>query len=315
MIIEALLRYNWHKQIIPPKWLRFLYRSKILHSTTSVSLPFEIDFFGMRYKGDITNSLDFHCYFYGAFEKGHLFFWNDVASAIFDKKGVYVDIGANQGHHSLFMSPISKVVHSFEPYERVRKKIVEKIQLNNIDNIIIHDVGIGDKDDIMQFFAPKGTNLGLGSFVKNQKDRLETGIPLRIVDGDKYFNHNISDEIHMMKIDVEAFEKTVIKGLKNTLDKYRPIIVLEIEIGLDCSFHSESELKENFPDNYSFYIFDMWDNNGNKDKRKEGKYRKKGFYQLKALNFDILKEQSNIVAFPEERLQEFSDSFPEKLVK
>jgi FkbM family methyltransferase len=314
MLIEKLLRQNWQKQIIPPKWLRFLYRSKILNSSNTFSLPFEIDFYGMRYKGDITNSIDFHCYFYGAFEKGHLFFWNDVARAIYNNNGVYVDIGANQGHHSLFMSSRSKVVYSFEPYEKVRKKIVEKIQLNHINNIIIHDVGLGDKDEIMQFFAPNGSNLGLGSFVKNQKGRLETGIPVRIVAGDEYFNNTIPDEIHMIKIDVEAFEKTVIRGLNKTIEKYRPIIVVELEIGLDCSFHSDSELKAHFPSHYKFYIFDMWDNNGKKDKRKEGRFRKKGTYKLKALDFDLLKEQADIIAFPEERLQTFNDSFPAMFV-
>jgi hypothetical protein len=118
-----------------------------------------------------------------------------------------------------------------------------------------------------------------------------------------------------MKIDVEAFEKTVIRGLRKTIEKYRPIIVVELEIGLDCSFHSDSELKLNFPDNYKFFLFDMWDNNGKKDKRKEGKFRKKGTYKLKPLDFACLKEQSDIIAFPEERLQEFNNYFPAILVK
>jgi len=307
MTLADLLTLNWQKQIIPKKWLRFLYRSEILNSTKEYSLPFECDFYGMRYRGDIANAIDFHCFFYGAFEKGHLFFWKNVAETLYNKKGIFLDIGANTGHHSLFMSAISSFVHAFEPYELVRNKIIEKIQLNNISNIIIHDIGIGDKDAILPFYAPKGSNLGLGSFVANQENREEIGEPLRIVAGDEYILSKVTGDIHMIKIDVEAFEKHVIRGLNKTLNKHRPVVVFELEIGLDCSFTSNKEIKENFPDNYQFFIFDIWEKNGKKNKRKEGKMRKKGIYKLVNFNFDMLKEQTDVIAFPDELFQKFKN--------
>ncbi|KPA09030.1 Methyltransferase FkbM domain protein [Candidatus Magnetomorum sp. HK-1] len=313
MFIANLLKFNWYMPIIPRKWLRFLYRSEILDSNNDISLPFERDFFGMRYSGDINNVIDFHCYFYGAFEKGQLFFWSDIAENLFNNNGVYVDIGANVGHHSIFMSKKSSFVHAFEPYEPVRKKIIEKINLNKLTNIIIHDVGIGDKDELLTFYEPTGANLGIGTFVEIENSSApKKEFQLPVVSGDGYFNSKISNEINMIKIDVEGFEKYVITGLYKIINKYRPVIVFELGLGLDCSFSSNIEINDSFPSNYVFYIFDIWDKFGNKDKRKDGILRKKGIYKLNTFNFDNLKEQADIIAFPREQLEKFLKIFPDK---
>jgi len=313
MTIAQLLVINWQKKFFPRKWLRSLYRSHILNAPISYSLPFECYFYGMRYRGDISNVIDFHCFFYGAFEKGHLLFWKDVAQLFYHNKGVFIDIGANSGHHTLFMSARSAAVHSFEPYEPVRNKIFEKIEINNLKNIFVHDVGVGNTNELIPFFAPEGSNLGIGSFVAGQKNRNDIGIPLRVVAGDEYFNRYISDEIHMIKIDVEAYEKQVIKGLHGTIQQFRPVMVFELEIGLDCSFKSFEEIQTVFPKNYMFFTFDIWDKHGNKNKRKDGIFRKKGTYKLKFFNFDMTKEQTDVIAFPGERFDKFRINFPDKI--
>ncbi|ETR74628.1 MAG: Methyltransferase FkbM [Candidatus Magnetoglobus multicellularis str. Araruama] len=253
MFLANLLKSNWYKPVIPRKWLRFLYRSEILESNNDMSLPFEIDFFGMKYSGNINNVIDFHCFFYGAFEKGQLFFWRDIAESLFKNKGTFVDIGANVGQHSIYMSKKASIVHAFEPYEVVCKKITEKIQLNGLTNIVVHNVGIGDKDALMPFHKPTGNNLGVGTFV-GQHDYSETtsDYQLPVVSGDDYFKGIISQEVNMIKIDVEGFEKHVIIGLNKTITEHRPIIVFELGLGLDCSFSSNSELIDSFPSDYLF---------------------------------------------------------------
>ena len=53
------------------------------------------------------------------------------------KKPTFVDIGANIGQHSLFMSQIVPHVVAFEPFSNVNTKFKHHIDINEIDNIIL----------------------------------------------------------------------------------------------------------------------------------------------------------------------------------
>lgn len=303
--MKRLCHLNWQTPVIPPKWLRFLYRKEFLQTVPgNISLPFECDFFGMRYIGDICNVIDFHCYFYGAFEKGHLFFWRDVAQKLYAGRGTYLDIGANVGHHSLFMAPLCSAVHAFEPYEPVREKILEKVERNQLSNLYVHGVGLSDQDQALPFHAPAGTNLGLGSFVDGQVDRNAAAEILQVVKGDAYFDQEIGGEVHMVKLDVEGFEKKALAGFHKTLEKNRPVMVMEITTGLPCSFTSLDDIKATLPANYRLFMFDLMNGQGQKDKQKEDAFRKKGTYHLVPFDFNRVQAQADIIAFPEERFRE-----------
>jgi hypothetical protein len=51
------------------------------------------------------------------------------------KNSICLDIGANIGFHSLFLSKISKKVISFEPIKSLYDQFNESIKINNIKNI------------------------------------------------------------------------------------------------------------------------------------------------------------------------------------
>src|ERR1039457_5222139 len=78
-------------------WLPFGARNRLVsffcRAEYSSSLPFEVDFFGFRYPGDLSCYLDWYVYFFGVYEKTTLFFLRDLLR---EKRGeVFVDIGAN----------------------------------------------------------------------------------------------------------------------------------------------------------------------------------------------------------------------------
>ena len=50
---------------------------------------------------------------------------------------------------------------------------------------------------------------------------------LEIVEGDLYISKLNLKRVDLIKIDVEGFEKYVLLGLKDTLEKYRPFVVME----------------------------------------------------------------------------------------
>ena len=73
---------------------------------------FKTTMFGMVYEGNTGDLLDRHVLGFGAYEKPELFFLRDVS-----RGGVFVDIGANKGVHSLFMLQFGEIMGDlFLPY-------------------------------------------------------------------------------------------------------------------------------------------------------------------------------------------------------
>ena len=164
---------------------------------------------------------------------------------------VFIDVGANVGQHSLFLSRYCKQVHAFEPYEPVRRQLESNIQYNDIRNILVHNVGLGDSSEELDFYAPKGANTATGSFVpSHETDNNEKTGKLKVVNGDKYFSNLGLDKIDLVKIDVEGFEKSVLKGLENTIRDYRPALLMEFSDTTQASFTGVDELQSMFPEGY-----------------------------------------------------------------
>ncbi|MFI5331355.1 MAG: FkbM family methyltransferase [Desulfobaccales bacterium] len=250
-----IMRFLGHQN-----WLRFGIRDRIIryfvNPDTINSWEYETDFFGLRYKGNLNTFLDWFVYFYGAYEKEVLFFLRDLVSNRVDP--VFLDVGANVGQHSIFMSKFCHQVHAFEPYEKVRNLLLEKIAINHIDNIIVHDVGLGERDEYLDYYAPIGVNTGTGSFLAGHaSDNNRLLGKLRLVKGD-YFLPNLNlDRVDLIKIDVEGFEKFVLTGLKETISIYRPLIFMEFGESTRESFASFQELSDLLPEGYNIQEFKL----------------------------------------------------------
>ncbi len=248
-IIYGFLRILGHQE-----WIRYGIRNRILRAfcnpTKINSQEFEIDFYGFRYKGNLNCYIDWVAYFYGAYEKQELRILKDL---IKDKhNAVFIDVGANIGHHSLYMAQYCNEIHSFEPYSVVRDKLQEKIALNSISSITVHPVGLGDANKDLDFYAPAGANTGTGSFVKEAaSDNHELNQKLQVVEGDDYFYMEQIRRVSLIKIDVEGFEKYVLTGLKKQLSEHRPVVFMEFSAATKASFSGQDELKAMLPDGYT----------------------------------------------------------------
>jgi len=148
-------------------------------------IDFRVNFFGMIYEGRSGNIIDDAILYYGASEKDILFFMRDVAESLGNNEVVFLDIGANVGQHSLFMSKHVKEVHAFEPYPRVLERFKKLVTINKIDNIYIHPVGLGNKNGRLPFFEPPNSNLGAGSFLSGE-GRTNRNNSLPLVVGDEW---------------------------------------------------------------------------------------------------------------------------------
>lgn len=258
------------------------------------SAPFDFtsDVDGLVYQGNTRNGIDREILFRGAYERHVLHFLRDTVS----RGGVFVDVGANTGQHSLFMSRYAQTVHAFEPFEPVLQRFRAAIAANGIRNIVVHPVGLGETNTSVTFYRPPDENLGSGSFVQGFRAKnTEYEHALELVTGDDALERMAVPLVGAIKIDVEGFEKPALKGLQRTLYRDRPVVVFELSIdpGTSVSFRSMEELRSSFPDNYELLTIDRKPDNFS------GDYVLEPFSQ--ATRFDV-PEQYNLVAYPIERV-------------
>jgi FkbM family methyltransferase len=244
--IEGVHRVGvaWWRLLRPIGRQRLIDRGKIglIHRLAAPErLPswrFEVDFFGYRYAGDIANWVDWNVYFAGAYEPGELAFLAAAARAVRAVRGAvhYVDVGANVGHHALFMAAHAERVTAFEPFPRVAEEIRRKIAANGLAHLALHPVGLGDADAELPMELPDAANLGTASFAADQpgrgaRARIGT-LPVRR--GDALFEREKLPRIDMLKVDVQGFEAKVFAGLAERLRADRPVVVTELS-GADRS--------------------------------------------------------------------------------
>jgi FkbM family methyltransferase len=226
---QQILRLVGHQQ-----WLRG--RDRVLrafsHPDHQRSHPFETDFFGHSYSGNLANFIDWNVFYYGAFQLHEIRLLGAIADALRagGKPVNFFDVGANIGHHSLFMSRHADRVFSFEPFSIVRDEMVRKLNHAGISNVTIFPVALGDRNETGTFHPPTGANQGTGTLGSTLPDNASSeNISVPVVRGDDFFAANHLPSITLLKMDVEGYETKVLEGLRETIWRDRPPIFVEIQ--------------------------------------------------------------------------------------
>ena len=138
-----------------------------------------------------------------------------------------VDVGANEGMITLLGSRLvgsSGKVISFEPNPLPHAILQRNLLRNSIVNVELHATGLGDEEGELQLFVPS-VNSGEGSFTEPEGavEGQYSVCPVRIGDGVLQ-----GQDPKLVKIDVEGFEAHVLRGIRKTLERARPIIVMEM---------------------------------------------------------------------------------------
>lgn len=220
-----------------------------LHPDNCASFLFEVDFFGQKYRGDLAHYIDWMVFCYGSYATNELSLLKEVASQIRTRRAGpinFVDVGANVGHHSLFMARIADQVLAFEPYPALQRQIEEKIALNELKNVRLVPFGLGDKEEVQDYYPGEGANSGIGTFLLDADERKAQPIKLPIKKGDSLLDEYGFGRIDIMKVDVEGFEPFVFFGLQNRIRVDRPVILTEMTEKSRNGFGSEDAFRNAF---------------------------------------------------------------------
>lgn len=193
---------------------------------------FNVEFFGHGYHGLLDDFIDRHVYLFGGWELHILALMSQLARAfraVTQRPVTYVDVGANTGQHALFMSRHSDSVICFEPFEPVRRRLEERVVSNHLHNISVVPIALSAQEGTSLYYSPGGRNQGTGSLVSAfSAGNRSAPIVVRTDVGDSYFRDHSDPGITVLKIDVEGGERGVLEGLRETLLRCRPAVILEL---------------------------------------------------------------------------------------
>ncbi len=304
-LADRLYRFLWNRQRAPSAWARHVYK-RLARRGIAPDAPFTREFFGLIYQGNLRNNVDFDVYFYGAFEKPLLFFLRDamhsLGCALTRGQCVFVDVGANVGQHSLFMAAHGARVYAFEPFAPVREQLQRQLDANRLAQVSVYPVGLGDENSRLPFFAPSGSNSGIGSFDPGTAATGNRCIgELALARADDYFPKQAIERIDLVKIDVEGFEKMTLAGMRETLRRTRPVIVCELTYGKALSLATLEELRDHLPEGYSLFAFDTRKADGSKARRRGARSRLSGEYRIIPFTGLLQWGQDDVIACPDEK--------------
>jgi len=138
-----------------------------------------------------------------------------------------VDIGTNIGNHMLYYcSNLSaKSVICFEPNTFNRSTLQKNIELNYLEQLVtVYPFAIGE-------IAGKGvqTNFSFGNTGMNRIDKVseETTSSTDSIDIRSLDSFHLQ-AVDFMKIDVEGFEADVLKGSAATIQRCKPVVMIEV---------------------------------------------------------------------------------------
>jgi FkbM family methyltransferase len=210
----------------------------------SGSGEFEVGFGELRYRGRLDDFIDWNVLFFGSYCPQELDFLAIAARVTGVATGgvTYFDVGANVGHHALFMSRHATEVVAFEPSQWVRERFHANIALNHLSNVRVFPVALGDSDGEGQLGSGFEGNSGSRSLTWTLDRAISETVVLRR--GDDFLPRENLPQIDILKLDVEGYEKLVLRGLHQTLLKDRPVILMEL-IGKSekSGFRDENELR------------------------------------------------------------------------
>ena len=170
---------------------------------------------------------------------------------------IVVDVGANIGLHTLNMAKIvgnTGQVFAFEPDPSNFEILEKNVKINNYQNIILEQKAVGDKHGRTTLYQSDNPgNHRLFPLTKQAKGQIQ----VELTSLDKYFtDSNLANKINFIKIDVEGFEFSVLKGMKNILKNNKKIKILFENMQINTIQAGFTPIKVlNYLTSYDFKLF------------------------------------------------------------
>jgi FkbM family methyltransferase len=167
-----------------------------------------------------------HVYFFGAYEPIEAYLFTSLL-----REGMTViDAGANIGQYSILASTIvgeNGRVHSFEPVPSTFEQLQINISNNKLINLSLNQSALYSENGTITLSLSEEMLKNIGSYSVGATN-LKTAVKASTIRLDDYIHAQNIPRVDLIKIDIEGSEASALVGMKLTLKRDRPILLIEI---------------------------------------------------------------------------------------
>lgn len=205
---------------------------------------------GLAYVAAPKHYVDWQVLTTGAYEVEDLAVFERLACVI--PNATVLDIGANVGHHTFVFAALGWNVLAFEPNPDLWAVIEAKVRAARLSKVMLNRFGLGESDEILAFSVPDRRNSGTGQFLPTGSALPTNVMSLPVRRADSTLARLGIERVDLVKIDVQGFEPQALRGLKDTLDRCRPILCVEVGAENRHEIPELAALANLLPANYVF---------------------------------------------------------------
>lgn len=166
----------------------------------------------------------------GFFKKKYpeLFYLKEIIKPGF----VCIDLGANVGYYSTFLSLYSQKdghVHAIEPVELFANVFKKNTKEFALDNITLYQTALGSENKNIQMGTPLIDGVfrhGLTKIVDDEEAKNLHTYDVKMCVPDELFSS--LTKLDFLKCDVEGYEVFIMPHFMKTISKFKPLIQIEI---------------------------------------------------------------------------------------
>jgi FkbM family methyltransferase len=162
----------------------------------------------------------------------------------------FIDVGADFGIYSLraaqMVKPAGHVI-AVEPNPESVKRLQANIAASDAPTVSVAPVACSDAEATLDLYVAPNSNVGETSFSKvnaAQEGKIAQTYKVRARPLDDIVRESGVNRVDAIKIDVEGAEYLVLKGAQQTLDRFHPMLLVEmVERQLQAMGTSSAELR------------------------------------------------------------------------
>ena len=190
---------------------------------------------------DFDGDLKFHCHL--GEHIGSQMYWRDsyswdqlkVLDTFLGSESVFFDIGANQGEFTLFAAKrlTQGTVYAFEPTSEMFARLSRNVEENGFENVRLIQAGLWSESETKPIFTNRSRfsdgsrHEGLGTLFRTE-ERDSVVEVIRLTTLDSLARDEKLTRLDAMKLDVEGAEHEVIRGGLSTMERFRPVLLIEV---------------------------------------------------------------------------------------
>ena len=178
---------------------------------------------------------------------------------IINRGQVAIDIGANVGVYTLYLSKLvgkEGHVYAFEPFKPTYKLLSKTIKYNKLKNVSCYNNALGEKETQISLEVPKLNNGRIDDQFAHIKSA--SGGEINMVRLDRFIQENGISNVSFIKVDVEGYEYFVFEGARETIERFRPVILTEIDTRWTRRYNTSPQAVENLLSSFGYkeYVLD-----------------------------------------------------------